>query len=111
MKLNRSNCLALTMGSRKQMSHKRKIASLVSKWEETHISGLITKVGIIQAVDVSDNGDVIVICKPKNPHCSATLFNLAELRKSLLAIKGLTTVMIKIVEIPGAERWTAAINE
>ena len=93
------------------MYHKRKIASLVSKWEETHFSGLITKVGIIRAVDVSDNGDVILICKPTNPHCSATLFDLVELRKSLLATKGISTVIIKIMEIPGAERWTAAINE
>ena len=99
------------MGSKKQMAHKRKIASLVSKREETHISGLITKVGIIHAVDVSDNGDVILICKPKNPHCSATLFDLAELRNTLLSAKGINSVMIKITEIPGAERWTAAINE
>lgn len=88
---------------------RKQVEAMLSNWRDPHQSRKPEQ-RLFLSLDVSDAGAVLLRCRPHDAHCAATLLALGELRAALLKRSGAESVRIEVVEIPGASRWTSALN-
>ena len=85
------------------------VETLLSSWRDPHQSSKSAQ-ELFVSLDVSKTGAVMLRCRPHDAHCAATLLALGDLRASLLKRTSASSVHIEVVDIPGASRWTSALN-
>jgi len=98
------------MSKRKQVALQRRVARLLARWTDPHDVRPYPELDVVQRVDIAEDGEVNLTVRPARPHCPCCLLDLNELRKRLAEVKGVTFVQVNVVGIPGAPRWTRAIN-
>ena len=95
---------------RKYVALQRRVARVLSSWNDPHNTRPYPELDIVQHVDVAEDGEVNLTVKPARPHCPCCLLDLDALRKRLSEVKGVTYVQVHVVDIPAAPRWTRAVN-
>ena len=95
---------------RKHVALQRRVARVLSSWNDPHNTRPYPELDIVQHVDVAEDGEVNLTGKPARPHCPCCLLDLDALRKRLSEVKGVTYVQVHVVDIPAAPRWTRAVN-
>jgi len=98
------------MSKRKHVALQRRVARLLATWTDPHDVRPYPELDVVQRVDIAEDGEVNLTVRPARPHCPCCLLDLNELRKRLAEVKGVTFVQVNVVGIPGASRWTRAIN-
>ena len=98
------------MNEKRLRSLKVKVIQVFSKWKDPHEEVSYKESGIVQAMEISDEGDINFTILPKHPHCPCCLLNASQLREKLLSIKDVRSVHCDVIEIPGKERWIRSIN-
>ena len=95
--------------SRKQRNAQRQVANVLRRWNDPHGTSITDK-AVMRGVEISELGDVQVWIRPPRPHCPCCLFDLENLRDALLNQKAVKSIKVEVIEIPGASRWTNALN-
>lgn len=95
---------------RKHGALQRRVARVLSSWNDPHDTRPYPELDVVQHVDVAEDGEVNLTVKPARPHCPCCLLNLDALRKRLSEVKGVTYVQVHVVNIPAAPRWTRTVN-
>ena len=98
------------MKEKRLRSLKVKVIQVFSKWKDPHEEVSYKESGIVQAMEISDEGDINFTILPKHLHCPCCLLNASQLRDKLLSIKDVRSVYCDVIEIPGKERWIRSIN-
>ena len=98
------------MKEKRLRSLKVKVIQVFSKWSGPHEAMTYKESGILQSLEISDEGDVKFTISPKHPHCPCCLLNASQLRERLLSIKDVNSVLCNVIGIPGKERWVRSIN-
>jgi len=96
--------------SRQHLKLQRRVARLLVSWNDPHEQRPLPECNIVQQVNIAEDGEVNLTIQPSRPHCPCCLLDLNQLRQRLSTVKGVTFVHIDVVGIPGAPRWTRAIN-
>ena len=96
--------------SRQHLKLQRRVARLLVSWNDPHEQRPLPECNIVQHVNIAEDGEVNLTVQPSRPHCPCCLLDLNQLRQRLSTIKGVSFVHIDVVGIPGAPRWTRAIN-
>jgi len=96
--------------SRQHLKLQRRVARLLVSWTDPHEQRPLPECNIVQQVNIAEDGEVNLTVQPSRPHCPCCLLDLNQLRQRLSTVKGVTFVHIDVVGIPGAPRWTRAIN-
>jgi len=96
--------------SRQHLKLQRRVARLLVSWNDPHEQRPLPECNIVQHVNIAEDGEVNLTVQPSRPHCPCCLLDLNRLRQRLSTVKGVTFVHIDVVGIPGAPRWTRAIN-
>ena len=95
---------------RKHVALQRRVARVLSSWNDPHDTRPYPELDVVQHVDVAEDCEVNLTVKPARPHCPCCLLDLDALRKRLSEVKGVTYVQVHVVDIPAAPRWTRAVN-
>jgi len=95
--------------SRRRRNAQRQVASLLRRWSDPHGSGYADE-AVVRGVEIDDEGAVRLWVRPPRPHCPCCLFDLEALRDTLKNQKAVTSVTLRVVEIPDADRWTRALT-
>ena len=98
------------MKEKRLRSLKVKVIQVFSKWQEPHETTSYKESGVLQSMEVSDEGEIRFTISPKHPHCPCCLLNASQLREKLLSLKDVKSVYCEVVGIPGKERWVRSIN-
>ncbi len=98
------------MKEKRLRSLKVKVIQVFSKWKDPHEIVSYKESGILQSLQISDEGDVVFTISPKHPHCPCCLLNASQLRAKLLSIKDVKSVLCDVIGIPGKDRWVRSIN-
>ena len=98
------------MKEKRLRSLKVKVVQVLSKWQEPHGGGSYKDTEIIQSLEISDQGEIVLTIEPKHPHCPCCLYDAHQLRAKLLSLKDVKTVYCNVSSIPGKERWIRSIN-
>ena len=96
--------------SRKHAALQRRVARVLGGWKDPHHDRPYPEMEIVQQVTIAEDGEVNLTVKPTRPHCPCCLMDLDALRLRLAEVKGVTFVQINVEGIPGAPRWTRALN-
>ncbi len=91
-------------------SLKVRVIQVLSKWQEPHGEGSYKDSGILQALEISEHGEVNFAIHPKHPHCPCCLYDASQLRTKLMTLRHVKSVYCDVVGIPGKERWIRSIN-
>ena len=75
------------MKEKRLRSLKVKVIQVFSKWKGPHETVSYKESGILQSLEISDEGDIVFAISPKHPHCPCCLLNASQLREKLLSIK------------------------
>tara|TARA_B100000900_G_scaffold286428_1_gene245546 strand:- start:442 stop:735 length:294 start_codon:yes stop_codon:yes gene_type:complete len=65
---------------------------------------------IVRRLTISDDGDVKMWLKPKMAHCPCCLHDLFLLKEEIGNQRGVSSVKLEVVDIPGSEEWNAALS-
>ena len=65
---------------------------------------------IVKKLAISDEGDVKIWLKPKMAHCPCCLHDLLLLKEDISSKRGVSSVKLEIVDIPGHQEWNAALS-
>ena len=65
---------------------------------------------IVKKLAISDDGDVKIWLKPKMAHCPCCLHDLLLLKEEISTQRGVSSVKLEIIDIPGFEEWNAALS-
>ena len=98
------------MKEKRLRSLKVKVIQVFAKWKDPHEALSYKESGILQSLEISDEGDIVFTISPKHPHCPCCLLNASQLREKLLSIKDVKSVLCDVIGIPGKERWVRSIN-
>ena len=71
----------------------------------------LTESTYVQAVDISEDGNVRILYNPSRPHCPCCLIDARALRRHLSEIKGVVSLQLDIVDVPASERWSRLVND
>ncbi len=85
------------------------VETILSKWRDCH-EDINHSQRLFLSLDVNLGLEVLLRIKPRHPHCAETLLNLYKLKKHLKNKTTATKISFEVVEIPGAQRWTNALN-
>ena len=97
------------MKEKRLRSLKVKVIQVFSKWSGPHEVMTYKESGILQSLEISDEGDVKFTIS-LSIHCPCCLLNASQLREKLLSIKDVNSVLCDVIGIPGKERWVRSIN-
>lgn len=100
----------VNMKEKRLRSLKVKVIQVFSKWKDPHEAMSYKESGILQSLEISDDGEISFTISPKHPHCPCCLLNASQLREKLLSIKDVKSVLCDVIEIPGKEKWIRSIN-
>ncbi len=96
--------------ARKPSAFERRIARALKGWNDPHDQRPYPELDTVQRLEILTDGEVNLTVRPMRPHCPCCLLDLEALRRHLSGVKGARFVHIEVVDIPGAPRWTRAIN-
>jgi hypothetical protein len=65
---------------------------------------------VLKSMVVSEIGEVKLWIRPKMPHCPCCLYDLSLLLGEFGTHSDVKSIEIVVVEIPGAEEWSAALR-
>ncbi len=102
--------LPIIMKEKRLRSLKVKVIQVLSKWKDPHETASYKESGILQSLEISDEGEIVFSISPKHPHCPCCLLNASQLREKLLSIRDVKSVLCDVTGIPGKERWVRSIN-
>ncbi|MDA7491980.1 iron-sulfur cluster assembly protein [Candidatus Poseidonia sp.] len=95
---------------RKHSAFERRVARALKGWKDPHDQRPYPELDTVQVLKIKGDGEISLTVKPLRPHCPCCLLDLEALRRHLSSIKGASFVHIEVVDVPGAPRWTRAIN-
>ena len=97
------------MSERKRAKLRTQIEALLSKWQDSH-EEINHSQRLFRSLDVNLELEVLLKITPIHPHCAETLLNLYKLKKHLENKTTASKIFFEVIEIPGAHRWTSALN-
>ncbi len=97
------------MSERKMAKLRTQIETLLSKWKDSH-EEINHGQRLFLSLDVNLKLEVLLKITPRHPHCADTLLNLYKLKKYLENKTTAKNIFFEVIEIPGAHRWTSALN-
>ena len=95
---------------RKHAALQRKVVRLAADWKDPHDQDTWSSRDIVQNIEVKEDGEVTITVKPNRPHCPCCLLDLDSFKLKLSQIKGVTFATIKVVGVPGSDRWNRTLN-
>ncbi|HJN55807.1 MAG TPA: hypothetical protein QF646_05425 [Candidatus Poseidoniales archaeon] len=90
---------------------KRQVASLLERIMEPHGACSMLDSQVLRHIDFRVPRCVRMHFKPTRSHSPAFLLTLADLKVKVLEIRGVDHVVIEVVDVVDAERWTHAIED
>ncbi len=97
--------------NRLQKKLQRRIVKAMGNWQDPHMDKALTESTYVQAVDISEDGNVRIQYNPSRPHCPCCLIDARALRRHLSEIKGVVSLQLDIVDVPASERWSRLVND
>ena len=89
---------------------KRQVAAMLEKTIEPHGSCSMLDSKVLRHIDFRTPRCVKMHFRPTRQHSPAFLLTLAELKEKALDIRGIDYVVIEVVDVVDAERWTHALQ-
>ena len=90
---------------------KRQVAGLLERIMEPHGSCSMLDSRVLRHIDFRVPRCVRMHFKPTRPHSPAFLLTLADIKEKVLELRGVDQVVIKVVDVVDADRWTHAIED
>ena len=97
--------------NRLQKKLQRRLVKAMGNWIDPHMDKPLTDSTYVQAVNISEQGDVEIRYQPSRPHCPCCLVDARALRRHLSEIKGVVSLQLDIVDVPASERWSRLVND
>ena len=97
--------------NRLQKKLQRRLVKAMGNWQDPHMDKPLTESKYVQAIDISEEGDVQIRYQPSRPPCPCCLIDARALRRHLAEIKGVGSLQFEIVEVPASERWSRLVND
>ena len=72
--------------NRLQKKLQRRLVKAMGNWQDPHMDKPLTESPYVQAVNISEEGDVRIRYQPSRPHCPCCLIDARALRLSLIHI-------------------------
>ncbi len=96
--------------SRAQKAAKKALAEILRDWEEPHGSGSILDQKWLLRLEADEHGHTMIEVRPSRPHCPCCLIDLTDLKIKIEKHRKISSIYIKVADVPDAHRWTDAIN-
>ena len=97
--------------NRLQKKLQRRLVKAMGNWQDPHMDKPLTESTYVQAVNISQEGNVRIRYQPSRPHCPCCLVDARALRRHLSEIKGVVSLQLDIVAVPASERWSRLVND
>mgnify|MGYP006233309693 FL=1 len=97
--------------NRLQKKLQRRLVKAMGNWQDPHMDKPLTESTYVQAVTISEEGDVRIRYQPSRPHCPCCINDARALRRHLSEIKGVVSLQLDIVDVPASERWSRLVND
>ena len=97
--------------NRLQKKLQRRLLKAMENWRDPHMDKPLTDSTYVQAVHISEQGDVDIRYQPSRPHCPCCLIDARALQRHLAQIKGVSSLQLDIVGVPASERWSRLVND
>ena len=97
--------------NRLQKKLQRRLVKAMGNWQAPHMDKPLTESTYVQAVNISEEGNVRIRYQPSRPHCPCCLIDARALRRHLSEIKGVVSLQLDIVDVPASERWSRLVND
>ena len=88
-----------------------RLVKAMGNWQDPHMDKPLTDSTYVQAVNISEEGNVRIRYQPSRPHCPCCLIDARALRRHLSEIKGVISLQLDIVDVPASERWSRLVND
>jgi len=97
--------------NRLQKRLQRRLVKAMGNWQDPHMDKPLTESIYVQAINISEAGNVRIRYQPSRPHCPCCLIDARALRRHLSEIKGVVSLQLDIVDVPASERWSRLVND
>ena len=97
--------------NRLQKKLQRRLVKAMGNWQDPHMDKPLTESPYVQAVNISEEGNVRIRYQPSRPHCPCCLIDARALRRHLSQIKGVVSLQLDIVDVPASKRWSRLVND
>jgi len=97
--------------NRLQKRLQRRLVKAMGNWQDPHMDKPLTESIYVQAINISEEGNVRIRYQPSRPHCPCCLIDARALRRHLSEIKGVVSLQLDIVDVPASERWSRLVND
>ena len=97
--------------NRLQKKLQRRLVKAMGNWQDPHMDKPLTESTYVQAVNISEEGNVRIRYQPSRPHCPCCLIDARALHRHLSKIKGVVSLQLDIVDVPASERWSRLVND
>jgi metal-sulfur cluster biosynthetic enzyme len=94
-----------------QTKIQRRLVKAMGAWRDPHMTKPLLESDNVQAIDISEEGNVRIKFRPSRPHCPCCLIDAKELKLHLQGTKGVNWIQLEIVDVPASERWSRLVND